>query len=235
MKGSYHDEWLDEGFATYSAALYLQTAEGVDRFEDYMETLRRAILGKTAEGVRATDLGPIWLGRRLSSLKTPFGRELIYAKGAYVLHMLRMMLFDYEAKSDSRFITMMRDYVHTYSGTKVTTEEFRRFVERHLGEEMDWFFRQWVYGVDIPVYHFSHRVDPTTDGQWVLTVSIRQEGVSSDFKMPLRFVINFDRGHAVAGLLVTGTEPVEKQFKLPVRPKSVDVNPWSGVLCEMRR
>jgi hypothetical protein len=235
MADSYHDQWLDEGFATYSEGLYLQTTEGVDRFEDYMETLRRTILGKTEERVRATELGPIWLGRRLSSLKTPQGHTLIYAKGAYVLHMIRMMLFDYDKKSDSRFIAMMKDYVDTYAGTKVTTDEFRRFVEKHVGEDMDWFFDQWVYGCEIPVYHFTHRVEPAADGQWILTVSVRQEGVSQDFRMPLRFVINFEGGHAVGGVLVTGTEPVVKQLRLPVRPKSVDANPWGGVLCEIRR
>ena len=232
---SYHDEWLEEGFATYSAALYLQITEGTDRFKDYMEMLRDQILAKAEKGRSATELGPIWLGGRLSSLETPIGRRLIYFKGAYILHMLRMMLFDYETKSDERFISMMKDYVSTYSGKITSTEDFRKVVEKHFGENMDWFFDQWIYGTEVPVYKFDYQIESTDEGKYLLTMMVGQGGVSPSFKMPIHFVINFDNGYAVAQMLVTGSEPIAKQFKLPNKPKSISPNPWHGVLCVIQQ
>jgi len=233
---SYHDEWLEEGFAEYSAALYLQTTEGIPRFKDYMKMLRQQVLTKVEKGKRATELGPIWLGDRLSSLETPIGRRLlIYAKGAYVLHMLRMMLFDYDNKSDELFISMMKDYVRTYSRKITSTEDFKRIVEKHFGDNMDWFFNQWVYGIEIPVYKFDYRIESTNDGKYLLTITAQQKGVSPSFKMPMHFVINFGEGHAVVHMLITGSEPIAKQFRLPSEPKSIEPNPWHAVLCEIAK
>ncbi|MCK4307883.1 hypothetical protein KAW50_06645 [candidate division WOR-3 bacterium] len=232
---SYHDEWLDEGFATYSAALYLQTTEGTNRFKDYMKILQKQILEKIEKGKRATEIGPIWLGRRLNSLETSRGYRLIYSKGAYVLHMLRMMLFDYERKSDARFISMMKDYVNIYSGKIVSIKDFKKITEKHFGENMDWFFNQWVYGIEIPVYRFKYEVEHTDDGKYFLTVTVVQEGVSPSFKMPFHMVINFANGHTVGHMLITGAEPIKKQFIFRDKPKSVEPNPWHGVLCELKQ
>jgi hypothetical protein len=230
---SYHDEWLNEGFATYSTALYFQIAEDTKSFKKYMNVLREAILKKVEKGKRATELGPIWIGRRLNSLDTPTGYMLIYSKGAYILHMLRMMLFDYKTKSDERFIAMMKNYVSIYSGKIASTVDFKSVVEKHFSDDMTWFFNQWVYGTAIPVYTFDYYVDATDDGKYLLTITAQQKEVSPDFKMPFHFVVNFKNEHAVVHMLITGSEPIKKQFKLPSKPNSIEANPWNGVLCKI--
>ncbi|UCD19160.1 MAG: hypothetical protein JSU64_07010, partial [candidate division WOR-3 bacterium] len=232
MRDSYHDEWLMEGFATYSSALYLQATNGTDRFKDYMNIQRRLILSRSYGDLTYNDLGPIWLGLRLSSLDFPEGRRLMYAKGAYVLHMLRMMLFDYDKKSDQRFIGMMKDYVRMYAGKIVTTDDFKRIVEKHFGREMDWFFDQWVYGIDVPVYKFNYETKEGDDG-YILTLYIQQSNVSPSFEMPVPFVVNFDDGHAVVHLTVKGNAAIGKQFHLPKEPKTIEANPWNAVLCNV--
>ena len=230
MTASYHDTWLNEGFATYSEALHRQITKGVDDFKKYMQRLRRQVFLDVGDNKNLAELGPIWLGSRLSSLEAPQGKYLIYVKGAYVLHMLRMMLFDYDKKSDERFVKMMKDYVRTYTGKIATTEDFRRIVEDHLGEDMDWFFNQWVYGTDIPVYRFDYDIEEK-GGDHFLTITAQQSGVSSDFKMPMPFVVNFEKGHAVVHLEIRGNETIAKKFHVPQQPVSVEANPWSAVLC----
>ena len=230
MHDSYHDEWLIEGFATYSSALYLQATEGTDRFKDYMNIQRRQVLAKAEKDGSHSDLGPIWLGQRLNSLDFPNGRRLIYAKGAYVLHMLRMLLFDYEKKSDERFIDMMRDYVATYRGRVVTTYDLQVMVEKHFDQDMDWFFSQWVYGTEIPVYGFRYDVEEI-DGEYYLTIYARQSGVSPSFRMPVPFLVNFEKEHAVVKVLIEGSDTIAKKFHLPQKPKSIEPNPWNAVLC----
>jgi hypothetical protein len=230
MRDSYHDEWLTEGFATYSSALYLQATEGTDRFRDYMNIQRRQVLAKAEKDRSYSDLGPIWLGQRLNSLDFPGGRRLIYAKGAYVLHMLRMLLFDYEKKSDERFINMMKDYVATYSGRIVTTHDLQVIVEKHFDQDMGWFFDQWVYGTEIPVYSLRYDVEET-GGEYYLTIHARQSGVSPSFRMPVPFLVNFEKEHAVVKFVIEGSDAVAKKFHLPQRPRSIEPNPWNAVLC----
>ena len=93
---SYHDQWLSEGFAQFSASLFAHKAQGEKRLKTFLETDRALILAPLPlSNIRANDAGPIWMGSRLDTDKTPAGYQLVYAKGGFVLHMLRMLLYDY--------------------------------------------------------------------------------------------------------------------------------------------
>ena len=232
MTNSYRDTWLEEGFATYSEALYIQSAEGIDDYKAYLEQERTILLSEAAGNIRLNDLGPICLGSRLASFEHPQGYRLIYSKGAYVLHMLRMMLFDFNNKSDERFIAMMKDFVRQYTGRIATTTNFRHVVENHFGQSMKWFFDQWVYGTDIPVYHVDHTVDET-DGGFLLTVTVQQRDVADDFQMPLPILVHFKNGYATVFVQIIGKDPVTRQYRLPQKPEKIEINPWNAVLCEI--
>lgn len=66
----------------------------------------------------------VWL--RLASGETPVDYQiLVYEKGAFVLHMLRMLFFDFSAGNDEPFRAMMRDFVEAHRGDEATTEDFR--------------------------------------------------------------------------------------------------------------
>src|SRR5207249_3650020 len=93
---SYHDQWLSEGFADFSAGLFLQlTHKNPSDYLKFWERERDAIVAKNNFGQSPNDAGPLWLGIRLSTPKNRWGYNgLVYPKGAYVLHMLRNMLWD---------------------------------------------------------------------------------------------------------------------------------------------
>ena len=93
---SYHDQWLSEGFADFSAGLFLDmTEKDHSKYLKYWERHRKAILDKTSFGYAPNDAGPIWMGIRLDTFKTVRAyNSLVYPKGAYVLHMLRYLMQD---------------------------------------------------------------------------------------------------------------------------------------------
>jgi aminopeptidase N len=200
-----------------------------------MDLLNREIRSRSEQGRPSYELGPIWLGRRLNSLARPDGWRLIYTKGAYVLHMLRMMLFDFETKSDERFIRMMEDWVAKYSGRIAQTRDFKELVTRHFEKNMDWFFKQWVYGTSLPRYVWNYDLETRTGGTYILNLRVRQEGVPADFRMPVPFMVNFDQGYAVAVLEVSGSELVTREIVLDAKPKSIEPNIWYSVLCELKK
>ncbi|MGH9452384.1 MAG: M1 family aminopeptidase, partial [Terriglobia bacterium] len=155
---TYHDQWLSEGFADFSAALYLQAFEPKE-WNAFWDLQRRQLLEKDRAGQRPVDGGPLWLNYQLNQYEAPgVSTTLIYDKGAYVLEMLRMLMENSRSdQPDAAFISMMKDFVSTYAGKNASTEDFQSIVAKHMKDNMDWFFNEWVYGTEVPHYDFQYQ------------------------------------------------------------------------------
>ncbi len=230
---SYHDQWLSEGFANFSGLWYLQTArKDNDKYYDMLRRWRSSIL------LREGEPGPISLGYRVFAAKDDDLNDyqtVVYQKGAWVVHMLRILLLDLVTMSEDRFTGMMQDFYRTYEGRRASTEDFQRVVERHTGVDMGWFFDQWVHSTAIPTYRVVHRTEPAGDGRVRVRLKIRQENVPDEFQMYVP--VTLDLGKAgVARVRVKVKGPVsEIELPLmPAEPKSVTFNDLEGVLAEVK-
>ncbi|MBI5868904.1 MAG: hypothetical protein HZB43_11580 [candidate division Zixibacteria bacterium] len=232
---SYHDQWLSEGFAEYAGALYLQARhKKSDEFLNFMKQLREQILEKGVFGGwhEGPQVAPIWLGYRCSSFESPASyQNLIYAKGAYILHMLRNHLYDYRTGSDARFTAMMRDYLTSLKGLDATTEDFRFITERHLQMPMGWYFDQWVYGTQIPRFEYRWDRQQQTDGRWVVKGTIDQFDTDPPFRVFMPVTLEFEGGRRT---FVQEIKSGHTEFTTPPltdRPKDVIFNDYSTILC----
>ncbi len=233
---TYHDVWLSEGFAEFSAALYLLKTDP-KKFRGFWDLKRRWVLSKNRLGHRPIDVGPLWLSLQLPAYNEEgLYQDLVYFKGAYVLEMLRAIMEDPRAKeSDARFINMMRDFASTYAAKNASTEEFRRVVEKHTGEPMDWFFDQWVYGTEVPTFDFNYELKDVGDGKTQLKMSLTQSGVSSTFqsRVPIYFYQD-GQPRRLGTIKVVGTQPYAGDILLPFRPEKVTLDEFHSVLCYIR-
>jgi hypothetical protein len=231
---SYHDQWLSEGFAQFSAGLYAQKAQGEKKYKTFLETDRQMILSPLPQStIRANDAGPIWMGQRLDTEKTRAAYNfLVYSKGGFVLHMLRMLLYDFVRNDDSRFIALMKDFVQTYYNKAASTEDFKAICDKHFKMDMGWFFRQWVYGTDLPKISVEYSFGNDPGGAVLWKVDIRQQNVPEGFISSLPFVMKTKSG-VLAGTL--GTKELSKhlEVKLKEKPDSVEINPFYAWLCEL--
>jgi hypothetical protein len=240
---SYHDQWISEGFADFSASLYLQYTEGgkLDKYLKFWENQRQTILEKNTFGIRPNDAGPIWMGLRLHTFKTPGAyARVVYPKGSYVLHMLRWMMYERQT-GDQKFIEMMRDFVKTYHHQNSSTEGFKAIVEKHMiprmdldgNKKMDWFFSQWVYGTEVPRYRLDYTLTPENDGKVILKGTVTQSDVSPNFKMAVPIYLDLDGKIVRLGDIAVMGSTTSKEFevKLPQRPKRVLINYHHDVLA----
>jgi hypothetical protein len=242
---SYRDVWLEEGFAEFSAALALQHTQGWGAYEHFWRNARKEIFAKPPRSAVADiDAGPITQGFRLQTEHSPYAyRALVYEKGAYVLHMLRMLMWDGADKvPDRRFMAMMHDYASSYAGKQASTADFQRVVERHMvpamnagGDgKMDWFFRQWVYGTEAPHYLADLHLE-SAGAEVHIKGRITQEGVADDFRALVPIYLAFDKGQFVrVGLLPMvgrASVPVDVALKPPKKPRDVLINARSEVLA----
>ena len=230
MWKSYRDQWLSEGFAEYSAAMYLERVQGFKRMDQFMEDLRQEITVPGTLKYRPNDYGPITMGYRLNSEDTPGVSRLIYSKGAYVLHMLRMMLHDNAKSDDTRFLNMMRDFIAANRGKAVGTEDFLAIVSKHSGRDMRWFFDQWVYGTAIPKIDVEYKI-VQAEGKTRIDFSGKINGTPPGFivVLPVRMIF---KQSTVTGRLLFTTETKGGQIDLPEVPTNVEFNPYHSVLCE---
>ncbi len=241
---SYRDLWLSEGFAEFSAGLALEHTQGRGAYDRFFRDRRRQILDRTPGGPAGYEAGPIALGSRLDTQRSPGAvPAVVYAKGAYVLHMLRMLMWDGGARApDAPFIAMMRDYAATYAGKSPSTADFQRVVERHMvpamnatGDgRMDWFFDQWVYGTEIPRYAADLKVEPQGEGYRV-SGRVAQEGVGPRFRALVPLYVELGKGElarvAVLPMVGETARPVDLVVKLPRKPRRALVNARGEVLA----
>src|SRR5436309_152791 len=189
---TYRDEWLEEGFSEFSAALAVQHTQGWGGYTEFWRHARKFIFGKYPGNAIAHDqAGPISQGWRLGTAYSPSAPQaMIYSKGGYVLHMLRTLMWDSKSKTpDANFIAMMKDFTSTYAGKPATTADFQHVVERHMvpalnaaGDgKMDWFFNQWVYGMDVPRYVSDLKVEKAGD-EYRIHGQVTQQGVGKTFR-----------------------------------------------------
>jgi hypothetical protein len=237
---TYHDQWLSEGFADFSTALFLEaTNPKGDKALQFWKQARETLLEKNAYGRRANDAGPLWMGLRLDSPKNPGAyARVVYLKGAYVLQMLRSLMHD-DKTGDKDFTEMLQDFVKTKMFQSATTEEFQAVAERHMKQrnfqengKLDWFFAQWLYGTEIPRYALEYSIKTEADGQISFNGKLTQSEVSARFATMLPVYMDFD-GRAVRVLTVpvVGSATREFSVKLPKKPKRVLLNVNYDVLC----
>ena len=126
--------WIHESFATYLAARYIGSRFGEERFDRTMGRYRNQ-----ARRADASELGPdpIALGNNRPAM--------IYGRGALLLHSLNYLI------GDDAFTEGMQLFLKRHKHGNVETEDLQRAFEESSGQNLDWFFQQWIYGKDMPV------------------------------------------------------------------------------------
>ena len=228
---TYRDQWLSEGIATFSGLWYLHAARRSG--EKYLGLLRKWRGDLLA---RRNDPSPISLGYRVSSSKDPNAYYyLIYNKGAWVMHMLRVLMLELGTAKDDRFTAMMQEFYQTYRGKRASTGDFQRVVERHRGSSMDWFFNQWIYGSRLPTYRVAYKTENAGNGQYRVTLRVDQSDVPDDFQMPVPVTVELkDKRQGRFRVTIRGPRTEVALPLLPAEPKTLKFNDLDGVLAEVK-
>ena len=155
---TWNDIWLNEGFATYSEALWEEFKNGASdpaALRAAMRNRRPSSLGGSVYRYNADDINSI------------FNQDFAYRKGAWVLHQLRWVL------GTERFFELLARYRQRYAYRHATTADFQAVAEELWGGAMNWFFQPWVYGVGAPTYNWGWTTTRVNNKDYLL-LSIRQ-------------------------------------------------------------
>lgn len=213
--------WLAEGFAEYASFLWSERAHGGKKA--LRESVReageryRAVTGKKVEeAIRNTD---------------PYDQrgayqEVIYQKGALVLHALRYTV------GDPAFRRILRAFADQYRWGRATIPEFQRVAEQVYGQPLGWFFDQWLGRKGLPRFAYGFHGESGPDGRPVAVVRVRQEG--EPYRTPLDLV--FEVQNDVTTHRVMLEQPVQ-EFRIPIagRLSAVGLDPDDWILKQPPR
>lgn len=197
------DVWLSEGFATYLAALETEHYDGREAFVAVMKKSRDQI-------VRMPEL-PVVQNRPWKGIPHP----VIYQKGGWALHILRAQV------GTEKFWDGLRLYYKRFRDGNASTDDFRMVMEEVSGQDLGWWFRQWLYRPD----------RPRLGGGWTyrsgkVLIDLEQLQPGEPYRLPLQ----------VFGTKLEMTRK-RQRFEIPAprAPESIALDPDTWMLADFSR
>jgi tetratricopeptide (TPR) repeat protein len=219
------DWWLNDGFARYSEAMYVENAAGSAGLEEAVKDM--------SVGALAYDTVPLSSASKLDIFSTEF-QSLTTDKGAMILHMLRWVL------GEDKYNKTMREFAAQYAGKSATTDDFREMAEKNYGSQLTWFFSQWLDSTGAPefkvkytTYRLGGNFAKEAKAQQERSPGFRVTGeISQDldlFRMPVDLKIDTDGKTENQRVEVVGTT---SPFSIETfgRPRRISVDPDHRVL-----
>ncbi len=142
--------WLNEGFATFLEAAYREKMYGR---ADYIRKIREDAASFFAFDASSRNRYALFNTLADPNVDNSLFNTVTYQKGGAVIHTLR------ETIGEEAFWKALNIYLNRHKFGNVETPDLQKVMEETSGKNLDWFFRQWVYGkgypqIDVqPIYH----------------------------------------------------------------------------------
>ena len=240
---SYRDQWINEAIANYLALLFADSQKNPDHtLHAWLDRYRKALLTKAPDEDRPpAEAGALIMGMRLSSSKSASAYEqVIYGKGAWIMHMLREMLRQPNTPHpDERFMALLKSLASKYAQKSLTTIQFQREVEAVMtpkmdldgGRSMEWFFDEYVRGTAIPHYKVSFSSRRAEKG-FQVRGKLLASGVPHSFIAPVPLFVSSGSGHGVLlGTVIATAGETPFSFYTQTDPRKILIDPHMTLLC----
>jgi aminopeptidase N len=206
------DAWLEDGMAVFASLVYFEKALSPAEFQDYVDkTMVKALAYQGSTTVH-----------QAGSLEKDSAdyHSLVEYRGAYVFRMLRWVI------GDDKFNTLISQYVEKYQSAPASTEAFQQLASKVAGEDMNYFFDQWLNSSGVPEFQDEYTVFRRADGYKVMG-QIKQD--LDLFRMPLELQVSTDGDPEYKRVDVSGQS---SDFDVVVdrKPKDVMIDPRKKVL-----
>lgn len=166
---------------------------------------------------------PIAVGRRADP-------NLRRMKGAWIMHMLRFLMYDIETQSDQKFLQFLNELKILANYKAYTNADIIALSEKHYGGELGWFFHNWLYSTGLPEFRVRYGIDSRADGHYV-TADVETRDVMADFETPVIVRVNKeDGGSTFHRVTVKAGEGTFEIGPLDYTPTDIVFNEFYSVL-----
>jgi aminopeptidase N len=213
--------WLNEGFATYSDALYYEHSHGNAAFISEMNSRAQDYFDEDQ-----LDRFPVY-NPPFDSL---FAWGTIYCKGSWIQHMLRYLEGDTTA-TPGIFFQAMRAYGDSFRFSTANTEDYKRIHEQMTGLDLTNFISEWIYQAGYPNYQIGWSCQPVSDN-WQLLLNISQNNGANApavFHIPVQILVHLT-AHDTLLTIPIDTSPQRNTFMFSESVNSIVFDPKSWIL-----
>ena len=208
-----NDRFLEEGLATYSAAMLEENIMGQAAFE---RTMRKVAVGSLTR----EDAAPISQSGFLREFSAEY-QSVVFQKGAMVFHMLRYVI------GEEPFWGALRTMVKNFAWDSVSTDDFQVLAEEKGGQDLTFFFAQWVSSTGVPEFERSWVVYRVRGGYQ--TVGKIQQNLDI-FRMPIEIRILAEGARPVSHRVEMVGTTTDFTVNTRTKPLKVIVDPASRIL-----
>jgi aminopeptidase N len=207
---SWNDIWLNEGFSSYSEALYFEHKGGARALQS---TMRDKYISEFAG--------------RLSEPGSYLFTNTVYDKGAWVLHMLRWEV------GDSTFFNILREYYNQYKYSNASTADFIDICEKVSKKDLQKFFHQWLDGEGEIVleYKLKTRREKNLYKTYISIDQVQEKYQCYEF--PLEIKLNFQNDQPSAHIIYVKEKSIIFNVSTKSKPTSVELDPNGWLLAKI--
>ena len=216
-ESDWDDVWLSEGFATYFSVLAIEHYQGREAFSAALKHSRAAVFDAEDHlpGVAVVQSKP-WKG---------IPNVIVYEKGSWALHLLRAQV------GTDGFWKGIRAYYRRFRDANASTADFRQVMEEASGQDLGWFFRQWLYRAGTPLVQGSWKFNAVRKQ---VEIDLAQLQGGEPYRLLLEFAIANDAGAPeIQTLQMTARR---QHFEVPCtrEPASVEIDPNATLLARVK-
>ena len=206
------DAWLVDGMAVFASMLYFEKALSPADAQEQIDKMLVKALGYE---------GDVSI-RRAGSMEKDSAeyRALVEYKGAYVLRMLRWVM------GEEKFNVFLARYLEKFQNTPVSTDAFEQLASQVAGQDLNYFFDQWVSSSGVPEFTDEYTVFRTKDGYKVMGRITQDLDL---FRMPVELQILTDGDPEYQRVDVKGPSS-DFDVVTQRKPKTVVIDPRGKTL-----
>jgi len=209
---SYHDQWLSEGLAQFSAVLYLKEIRGSGIFSNILKKFSQWTEKKSVWGA-------ITMGSRLSYFDFKAYQSIIYNKTSLVLNMLLEIL------GKELFFEGLKEFYSNHKYSAAGTRDFIKTMERVTGEDLKIFFKGWFDSYLLPEVKVTHSIQKDGGG-YLLKFKLFQ--LKELFVFPLQIEWK-EKDQKIVKKFIVRERKEDFEFRAKERPEKIRINPDKAV------
>lgn len=219
------DIWLNEGFATFNEAVWIESQKDYKAYKKHLMIEAQRYL-RNNPGWSIYDKS--W-NTSMPNDSILFDVYIAYAKSGCVIHLLRYVL------GDSVFFNCLYQYANDpyFKYGNATTEEFIQLVNLVSMRDMNWFFDQWLYKPNHPVYQNNHSYEELSGGKWKLNYTVNQiQKNAGFFKMPIELKITLKNEPDTLIRVMNDYNLQTFTFEFDAEPMKVSFDPNNEIILK---